>query len=101
MYGSFNVRLLCATAAFQVPLLAVQGDASVPVSCWEENATMLSRGRRSQEEVRFPRSAFHHDLTALRSHLFPTEITIFGHFSLLSCSLVGLLPPPSLQDKPI
>lgn len=55
MYGGFHVRLLCATAAFQVLLLAARGDASVPVSCWEENATMLSRGRRSQEEVRFPR----------------------------------------------
>lgn len=46
-----NVRLPCTTAAVSSPLL---GDASVPVSCWEENATMLSRGRRSQGELCFP-----------------------------------------------
>lgn len=72
MYGGFNARLLCATAAFQVPLLAERGDASVLVSCWEENATMLSRGRRSQEEARFSHSTLHCDLAALCSCLFPT-----------------------------
>lgn len=44
-----------------------------------------------KESFALPGCAFHHDLTALPSCLFPTETAVSGHFGLLRCSLGSLL----------